>query len=92
MILQTPDVMLDPPPRSGNSFAYLMQFADGNRIDLTLFPAAQLNELEKDSLSLLLLAKDGIIEPFAPPSGSDYLPRRPTAKAFSACCNEFWWV
>jgi len=40
----------------------------------------------------LLLDKDGIIEPFAPPSESDYLPRPPTAKAFSDCCNEFWWV
>ena len=29
------------PPRSGGSYAYLMQFADGNRIDLTLFPIAQ---------------------------------------------------
>ena len=42
-------------------------------------------------MSLLLLDKDGIIEPFAPPSEIDYLPKPPTAKAFSDCCNEFWW-
>lgn len=92
MIMQTPEAMQDPPPRHSGSFTYLMQFADGTRIDLRLFPVAKLNELEKDSLSLLLLDKDGIIEPFAPPSESDYLPRPPTAKAFSDCCNEFWWV
>jgi aminoglycoside 6-adenylyltransferase len=69
-----------------------MQFADGNRIDLTLFPIAKLDRLEHDSLSLLLLDKDGLFEPFAPPSDSDYLPRPPSAQAFSDCCNEFWWV
>lgn len=92
MILQTPEEMEDPPARNDGSFSYLMQFADGNRIDLTLFPIAKLNELEKDSLSLLLLDKDGIIESLAHPSESDYLPKPPTAKAFSDCCNEFWWV
>ena len=92
MILQLPDTMLDPPPDDGLSFAYLMQFADGNRIDLTLFPVTQLHDLEPDSLSRLLLDKDGRFEPFAPPSDRDYLPQPPTAKAFADCCNEFWWV
>lgn len=92
MILQLPDEMLDPPPAGGHSFAYLIQFADGSRIDLTLFPVAQLRNLKKDSLSLLLLDKDGLLEPLAPPSDRDYLPKPPTAKAFSDCCNEFWWV
>ncbi|MCI0477362.1 MAG: aminoglycoside 6-adenylyltransferase, partial [Anaerolineales bacterium] len=36
MILQLPDEMSDPPPNDDDSFCYLMQFADGNRIDLTL--------------------------------------------------------
>jgi aminoglycoside 6-adenylyltransferase len=92
MILQMPEAMGDPSPRNNGSFAYLMQFTDGNRIDLTLFPIANLQELEKDSLSLLLLDKGGLLEPFAPPSDCDYLPRPPTAKAFADCCNEFWWV
>src|ERR1051325_6799914 len=35
MILQLPDDMQDPPPSDDGSFAYLMQFMDGNRIDLT---------------------------------------------------------
>jgi aminoglycoside 6-adenylyltransferase len=91
MILQLPDAMQDPPPLNG-SFAYLMQFMDGNRIDLNLFPIANLQDLEKDSLSQLLLDKDGLLPPFAPPSDSDYLPCPPSAKAFSDCCNEFWWV
>ena len=92
MILQMPEAMEDPPPQNNGSFVYLMQFADGNRIDLGLVPIANLNELEEDSLSVLLLDKDGLLKPFAPPSDSDYLPRPPTAKAFADCCNEFWWV
>ena len=92
MILQMPEAMQDPPPGNDGSFAYLMQFTDGNRIDLTLLPVAKLNELGNDSLSLLLLDKDGLLQPFALPSDSDYLPQPPTAQAFSDCCNEFWWM
>jgi aminoglycoside 6-adenylyltransferase len=92
MILQLPDDMGDPPPGDNDSYAYLMQFVDGNRIDLTLFPLANLIQLATDSLSILLLDKDGIIEPFPPSNESDYLPTPPTAKAFVDCCNEFWWV
>src|SRR4051794_30190795 len=87
-----PETMRDPPLQNDCSFAYLMQFTDGNRIDLTLLPAARLNQLETDSLSLLLLDKDGLLQLFAPPSESDYLPRPPTAQAFSDGGNEFWWV
>jgi len=92
MIMQMPEDMQDPPPSNDGSFTYLMQFTDGNRIDLGIYPLAKLDELGKDSLSLLLLDKDGIIEPFAPADENDYLPKPPTAKAFSDCCNEFWWV
>jgi aminoglycoside 6-adenylyltransferase len=92
MILQMPEAMEDPPPLNNGHFAYLMQFTDGNRIDLTLFPLAKLHEFERESLSLMLLDKDSIFEPLPAPSESDYLPKPPTAKAFSDCCNEFWWV
>ncbi len=91
MILQLPDEMGDHPGNSGR-YAYLMQFADGNRIDLTLFPLAKVDQLARDSLSVLLLDKDGIFEPFPPSNESDYLPKPPTPKAFADCCNEFWWI
>jgi hypothetical protein len=42
--------------------------------------------------ALLLLDKDGIIEPFTPAKESDDLPKPPNAKEFSNCCNEFWLV
>lgn len=92
MILQMPEEMQDPPAEDGGFFSYLMQFTDGNRIDLGLFTLAQWKDRDTDSQSILLLDKDGIIEPFPPASDSDYIPKPPTAKAFFDCCNEFWWV
>lgn len=92
VIYQMPEAMGNPPPMGDGHFAYLMQFTDGNRIDLTLFPLAKLAEMQRDSLSRLLLDKDGIITPFPEANDSDYLPRPPSAQDFADCCNEFWWV
>lgn len=92
MILQLPDEMGSPPPGTWDGYAYLMQFADGNRIDLSLFPLARLEQLPPDSQSILLLDKDGLLPPFPPASDRDYLPQPPTRKQFEDCCNEFWWV
>jgi aminoglycoside 6-adenylyltransferase len=92
MILQLPDEMSDPPPEGSNHYTYLMQFADGNRIDLSLYPVSKLALLEPDSLTLTLLDKDGILPRFLPPTDSGYLPTPPTPKAYFDCTNEFWWV
>ncbi len=92
MILQLPDDMSDPPGEGKDHYAYLMQFADGNRIDLSLIPVSKLDALEQDSLTLTLLDKDGILPSFPPPDDSGYLPTPLTAKAFFDCTNEFWWV
>ncbi len=92
MILQLPDEMSDPPPEGCDHYAYLMQFADGNRIDLSLYLVSKLDQLEDDSLTLTLLDKDGILPRFDPPNDSGYLPKPPTAKNFRDCTNEFWWV
>ena len=45
MIMQQPEDMVDPPPSENGGYAYLMQFADGNRIDLSLAPISMLDEL-----------------------------------------------
>jgi aminoglycoside 6-adenylyltransferase len=92
MILQLPDEMGDKPAGMDDHFAYLMQFTDGTRIDLGIDPIAQHKELGSDSLSVLLLDKDGIIGELTPSNESDYLSKPPTARQYSECCNEFWWV
>ncbi|MBI5806726.1 aminoglycoside 6-adenylyltransferase [candidate division TA06 bacterium] len=92
MILQTPEDMEDPQPAGDGNYTYLMQFADGNRIDLSIRHVTQVNKVTKDSQSISLLDKDGIVETLPLPSDADYLPRPPSEKQFADCCNEFWWV
>ena len=92
MVMQEPDLMDDPAHDIHDSYAWLMQFMDGNRIDLTLFPIHRLAELEDDSQTIMLLDKDNILPVYPPASDRDYLPKPPSALEFFNCCNEFWWV
>ncbi|MCB0078120.1 MAG: aminoglycoside 6-adenylyltransferase [Anaerolineales bacterium] len=92
MIMQTPDGMGSRRPLPTERFAYLMQFADGNRIDLTLVALDTLDAFRFDSLSQVLLDKDNRLPPLPAPSERDYLPTPPRATEFADCCNEFWWV
>lgn len=92
LILQEPEDMQDPPSENVGTYAYLMQFKDGNRIDLGYLPLDRLDEWIKDSHSIVLLDKDNILGGIPPASDRDYLPKQPTDKQFQDCCNEFWWV
>ncbi|PGK38084.1 aminoglycoside adenylyltransferase [Bacillus anthracis] len=92
MIVQMPEEMSLIPADEDGKFPYLMQFMDGNRIDLTLVPVDLIDTfVEQDSLSKLLLDKDDCMDEFPPASDRDYLIKKPTEKKFLDCCNEFWW-
>lgn len=73
------------------SYAYLMIYEDGSRLDLTLFPVDQLKQYKKDSLSIVWLDKDGIFKDIPESSDIDYHVQRPTQREFTEVCNEFWW-
>ena len=92
LIMQTPDAMtLCSTPR--DRFAYLMQFMDGNRIDLSLIPMKHAHEYAaEDPLTVILLDKDGCLPTLPPPTDARYRVRPPSAADFADCCNEFWWV
>ena len=92
MILQTPEDMVDPPAENDGHYTYLMQFLDGNRIDLSFYFLENISTCITDSLTVVLLDKDHLIPELPPASDRDYLPQKPTAKQFEDCCNEFWWV
>lgn len=93
MILQMPKCMQMPQDVNDGSFTYLMQFTDGNRIDLSLVPIEQAGKIIKDeSLGILLLDKDQVMGDFPPTSDSDFIIKKPTAHLFNDCCNEFWWI
>jgi aminoglycoside 6-adenylyltransferase len=95
LIMQMPDNMNlgDNFQIQSISFAYLMLFEDGNRIDLTLFSIEKFKtEFQLDSLTKVLLDKDGLFNNLAVSSDKDYWIKRPTEKEFLDRCNEFWWV
>ena len=74
------------------SYAWLMLFQDGTRIDLSIQTvAATQEEYTKDSLTVPLLDKDGILPAIMPASDRGYWIRRPTLPQYAGCCNEFWW-
>ena len=78
--------------RLGQRQTWLMQFADGNRIDLTLLRMdAALSQYGSESQTVLLLDKDSRFPPITP-SDRDFRLVPPTQEGFSACCNEFWWL
>lgn len=72
---------------------YLMQFADGNRIDLTV---ARREDYRgycfDDRLSMVLLDKDGFLPSLPPPADLSYGVEKPSARVFQECRNEFWWT
>jgi aminoglycoside 6-adenylyltransferase len=74
------------------SYAWLMLFKDGNRIDLTIkTKEAMLEHYQKDSLTVPLMDKDHILLPLPPSSDKDYHVKRPGEAQYKGCCNEFWW-
>lgn len=98
IILQTPDEMVIPDneeqgeEEKRESFGFLMLFSDGNRIDLCFYPVGRLDAFGWESLSRVLLDKDGLFPALPPASDRDFLTTPPTAKQYADCCNEFWWV
>lgn len=93
VIMQTPEAMTLLPPSLGGRFTYLMQFEDGNRIDLCLVLMEEKDQYcKEDRLTVVLLDKDGVMPKLEPPDDRDYHVKRPNEKLFLDCCNEFWWV
>ena len=93
VIKQLPDQMSIGSPDT-DSFAYLMLFEDGNRIDLTLYPLEKLEHRScwPDSLTICLLDKDNLFDLLPAPNESDYFIKKPSPEEFKDTCNEFWWV
>ncbi|MHA4741465.1 aminoglycoside 6-adenylyltransferase [Dyadobacter sp. MSC1_007] len=96
IITQMPeDMELYPPsPELKGAFSYLMQFTDGNRIDLLLVTLNHLDEFTNDSLCKVLWDKAGIFHRRVLPEASEatYIVQKPSFRSFNDCCNEFWYT
>ncbi|MBO7449313.1 MAG: aminoglycoside 6-adenylyltransferase [Clostridiales bacterium] len=92
LFMQYPDEFPFCPSDKENSYAWLMVFTDGNRLDLTVktIPHAKENIL-KDTLCEILLDKDGILPSIPESSDASHHVKKPTEKEFLTTCNEFWW-
>lgn len=89
LMLQMPEAMRNPSGKG--HFNWMMLLCDGNRIDLTLIPETRLDLMSRDSLSIALLDKGGLLPPFPHASDKDYYVMPPSPLCFFSCCNNFWW-
>ncbi len=71
---------------------YLMQFADGIRIDLSFASNNMIEQSIEDSLTIVLLDKDQCLPLVPAPNDSSYITKPPDQKIFDGTVNEFWWV
>lgn len=90
LIMQKPeDMELFPAVEEGYSF--LMFFTDYNKIDLTILPLTALeNYLNGDGLREIILDKDNRVKEKPAPTDEEYRIKKPSARSFDDCCNEFW--
>lgn len=93
LYMQQPDEMdqsMGKPVDFAACYGWLIQFEDGNRLDLHIEPPEKTKILE-DKLCKILLDKKGILPPMPPSTDKDYHVKRPSPAQYEACVNEFWW-
>lgn len=93
-MMQKPEDMELFPSELGNWFSYIILFEDGNKLDLTLIPIDEAEDYftNSDGLVALLLDKDSLVETEVIANDRQYWIKKPTAREFDDCCNEFWMV
>ncbi|PZM66710.1 aminoglycoside 6-adenylyltransferase [Paenibacillus dendritiformis] len=94
LMMQKPEDMELFPSELGNWFSYIILFEDGNKLDLTLIPMSEVDDYfaKSDGLVEVLLDKDARINNEVSADDRQYWIKRPTAREFDDCCNEFWMV
>ena len=75
-----------------NCYGWLMQFADGNRLDLHVCTLPYVKEqLKKGEPYQILLDKTECLPVPEQVSDKIYWVKKPSQEEFLAACNEFWW-
>ena len=90
---------IDPSTETGvETFANVVQYESGLRIDFTLWPIEQARKVaEKEYLPagldvgyVILLDKDRLTDRFRPPTHTAYIPKSPTKAEFDTVVEEFY--
>ena len=92
LYMQYPDENPNYPSDKENSYGYLMQFADGVRIDLTLQTVDYaLRHIMEDRLCKILMDKENILPEIGEATDCQRWVKKPEKEQYFAVCNEFWW-
>lgn len=92
LYMQYPDESPYCHSNKEKSYGWLMQFADGNRIDLHVETIESAKEnIFSDKLCKILLDKSDILPQIPEVTDKDYWIKRPNKEEYVATCNEFWW-
>ncbi|MBO5197336.1 MAG: aminoglycoside 6-adenylyltransferase [Lachnospiraceae bacterium] len=92
LYMQYPDENPDYPCDKENIYGWLMQFRDGNRIDLHVESITHAKEnIWNDKLCKVLLDKDNLFLVVPQSTDEDYRIKYPSKEQYSCTCNEFWW-
>ena len=84
LYMQYPDENPYYPSDKENSYGWLMQFADGTRIDLTVQSINYaLNHIQDDKLCRILLDKENILPEIAEATDCQYWVKKPTKEQYS---------
>ena len=92
LYMQYPDEHPDYPSDNENFYGWLMQFTDGNRIDLHVETISHAQEnILNDSLCKVLLDKDNCLPNVPASSDKNYWVQKPSFEQYKCVCTEFWW-
>lgn len=92
LYMQYPDEHPDYPSDKENFYGWLIQFTDGNRLDLHVESLIHAKEhITDDKLCKILLDKNGVLPEIPDSTDEDYHIKKPTKAQYLAACNEFWW-
>jgi aminoglycoside 6-adenylyltransferase len=92
LYMQYPDESSYYEKEVNNCYGWLIQFSDGNRLDLHVCTLSYvLKEIKADKLCTILMDKDKCLPNIPEATDEDYWVKKPTEHNFLDTCNEFWW-
>jgi aminoglycoside 6-adenylyltransferase len=92
LYMQYPEENTYYPSDVENCYGWLIQFTDGNRLDLHVCTLTHvLKEIAGDKLYKILLDKDKCLPNIPESTDEDYWVKKPTEQQFFNTCNEYWW-
>lgn len=89
LYMQYPEGTVYYPSDVDSCYGWLIQFSDGNRLDLHVRTLE--NALSNLELYTTLVDKDNIMPEKRMLSDERYWVKKPTSEQFHCTCNEFWW-